>query len=223
MRQKVKLQLFSKSPIEIVYGLTEQQLLEIRENSDSIDGYEWIACLDDMSAQREEFLSGIDISDATLLVTSPDTAPLEVSFLNEDDFSELEGRSDDRRAHCVYSSRNQVLAGEKLDPDEIDHVVVVGLELKHREWEANLLISSPFDPKRLKITGKYRDADTEPASTIYYLLPRNEEDSLVSLAYNRRPIDFEVNYTSYAPEFFCLTKKDGDWVRDRELEAFFNG
>jgi hypothetical protein len=220
VRQKIMLKMLSEAPIEIVYGLTNHTLKKLQEISEDISGFDWVERLDEISDQREEFCSGLDASDAILIASSDSMEPAEISFVYEDFADDIENDPERRTAHCIYSSRGAVFAGDELDAAMIDHIVVAQLSLKNREWRASLTVSAPFDPKRLKIKLKYRDADKDPASLIYASWFHDYEESIIAVSYNRRPIQFEVDYTSYPPEFMCLTRKNGTWERNELLERF---
>lgn len=71
----------SRSPIEVVYGLSEKILAEIQSEHSDTEGYDWCILLDDAAEQREEFMSGIDLDDAQLIVTDQDGQKRNFRFL----------------------------------------------------------------------------------------------------------------------------------------------
>lgn len=88
MAHNYTFKLTSECPIEVVYGVTAETLKAIKSENIDANGYDWIPILDDHAEQREEFLSGVDIDDAELLVTDESGDTLKFAFKSEDELED---------------------------------------------------------------------------------------------------------------------------------------
>lgn len=220
MPKSFTLKLESQSPIEIVYGLKAASLAEIKSKHNDIRGYDWVSFLDEFAEQREVFLSGVDIDDAILHVFDGDSQIHKIKF---DIDYELQDHEPEEGIQFVgYDPDIQIAAGYELNLEGIDHIVTLSLELKYRDWKSSVTLSEPFSPEKLSVTMKSSDSVHEVADVIYNQWGKMFETSLVELAYDGKPVEFEVDYTSYPPEFFCLKRVAQGWERNKKLEDFFN-
>jgi hypothetical protein len=219
MQNNVTFELSSKSPIEIVYGVSAKTLQMIKSENSDVEGYDWRIVLDDTAEQREEFLSGNDVDDAQLTVTDQDGQKRNFRFLSEaecedeDDLSDVIQYGDD-----VFHD-----AGSDFDASSITHVIVARIELKFRSWKFVAKIEGDFSKEKVTLKIKNRDSDIDLASKIYGSWDSDFENSIKDLYYDGLRIPFEEDFTSYAPEFLCLKKTSNGWQRDKELEYFFEG
>lgn len=219
MRNNVTFELSSKSPIEIVYGLSAQKLQMVKSENKGAQGYDWCVALNDTAEQREEFMSGNDVDDAQLTVTDQDGRKRSFRFLSEMD-CEYE---DDLSDVIQYDENAFHDAGSDLDASSITYIIVARVELKFRSWKTVAKIEGDFAKEKVTLRIKNRDSDVDLASEIYGSWNSDFENSIEDLYYDDVRIPFEVDFTSYAPEFLCLKKTTDGWQRDTELEHFFEG
>lgn len=219
MQNNVTFELSSKSPIEIVYGLSAKTLQMIKSENKDIGGYDWCIALNDTAEQREEFMSGNDVDDAQLTATGQDGQKQSFRFLSEFEV-EIE---DDLHDVIQYGDNAYCVAGSDLDSSSIMHVIVARIELKFRSWKFVAEIEGDFSKEKVTLKIKNRDADTDLASQIYRSWSSDFENSITDVYYDGLRIDFEEDFTSYAPEFLCLKKTSNGWERDTELEHFLEG
>lgn len=114
-------------------------------------------------------------------------------------------------------------AGSEVDASSITHVIVARTELKYRSWEFIAKIEGDFSKDKVTLNIKNRDSDIELASEIYRAWRSKFENSIKEVYYDGQIIPFEIDFTSYAPDFLCLKKTSSGWQRDTELEQFFEG
>lgn len=223
MKKEMIFELQSKSPIEVVYGLSEKSFEILKAESGATEGYGWCILLDETADQREEFLSGNDLDDAILTVTDVTRKPVNFRFMSEDEYELDEQLGEDLRDVIKYKETVFQQAGLELDPENIAYIVVARTELKFRSWKCSTQIDDDFDEEKLTIKAKNRDSDVAIASEIYGTWASNFENSITDVYYDGARIEFETDFTSYAPEFLCLRKTSKGWVRDPEVEHFFEG
>ena len=219
MQNNVTFELSSKSPIEVVYGLSAKTLQIVKSENQDVEGYDWCVLLNDTAEQREEFMSGNDVDDAQLTVTDQDGQKRSFRFLSKID-CEYE---DDLSDVIQYGENAFHDAGSDFDAISIGHVVVARIEPKFRSWKFVAKIEGDFAKEKVTLKIKNRDSDIDLASEIYGLWGSDFENSIADLYYDAQRIQFEVDFTSYPPEFLCLKKTSNGWQRDRELEHFFEG
>ncbi|MBF9045924.1 hypothetical protein LSUCC0031_02230 [Rhodobacterales bacterium LSUCC0031] len=219
MVKNVTLELKSECPIEIVYGLSSATLEAIRAENPDAEGYDWCSVLDNRAEQREEFLSGIDVDDAQLIVFKEDGVTSKYKFVPEA-FHEDE---EDLGEIILYNDASFTQAGVNLHRKGVDYIVVVRLELKFRSWKFTAKMESEFSKDKISIKIKNRDSDLEIASEIYSSWDSIYESSITDIYYDGERIPFHVDFTSHAPEFLCLRKTSRGWLQDKNLEYFFTG
>lgn len=219
MQNNVIIELSSKSPIEFVYGLSAKTLQMIKSENKDVEGYDWCVLLNDTAEQREEFMSGNDVDDAQLTVTDQNGQKRSFRFLSDFD-CEYE---DDLSDVIQYGENAFHDAGSDLDASSISHVIVARIEPKFRSWKCVAKIEDDFAKELVTLKIKNRDSDIDLASEIYGSWGSDFENSIEDLYYDGLRIPFEVDFTSYPPEFLCLKKTSNGWQRDTELEHFFEG
>ncbi|WP_334068196.1 hypothetical protein [Nereida ignava] len=219
MQNNVTFELASKSPIEVVYGLSAQTLQMIQSENKDVEGYDWCIVLNDTAEQREEFMSGNDVDDAQLIITDQDGQKKRFRFLSEID-CEYE---DDLSDVIQYKEDSFHDAGSDLDASSITHIIVARIEPKFRSWKFVAKIEGDFAKEKVTLKIKNRDSEIDPASEIYGSWASDFENSIEDIYYDDLRIPFEVDFTSYPPEFLCLKKTSNGWKRDTELEHFFEG
>lgn len=217
MAHNYTFKLTSECPIEVVYGVTADNLKAIKSENTDANGYDWIQILDDHAEQREEFLSGVDRDDAELLVTDESSDTLRFAFKSEDELEECE----DQSKFILYDDTEFNYTGYELKDEAIDYVIVARTELKYRNWSYIGVIEDVFDKDKIKINFKNRDSDIGVAQTIYLSFSSTYEKSITDVYYDSVKIPFKVDFTSYPPTFLCLKKTPSGWKRDEDLEYFF--
>ncbi len=219
MANNLTFELKSECPIEVVYGISSKELASIKSDNADTEGYGWCGVLDNRADQREEFLSGVDVDDAELIIYSEDGAISKYCFMPKD---QCEGEEDlENIIQYDYTCFEQ--AGLDLSGKGIEYIVVVRLDLKFRSWRFTAAIDGEFSKEKVSVKIKNRDSDVEIASKIYFSWHSNYESSITNVYYDGKEIPFDIDFTSYAPEFLCLRKTSKGWVRDKKLEFFFKG
>ncbi len=217
MTKKYSLQLKSGSPIQVVFGISSASLNDLKSNGKNTPGYDWLMAIYDFSEQREEFLSGVDVDDAELIVTDEAGGISTYRFKNRetcDDDEDLSG-------FILFDSKAYVDAGRGLALEGINHIIVARLDIRYHNFTASLSLQDNFDPGRVSLKIVDLDSSVEVASLIYFSWHCDYQSSIAGLYYSRKKVHFETDYTSDAPEFYCLTKTQKGWRRDEELEKFF--
>jgi len=219
MTNNVTFELKSDCPIEVVYGLSAETLKLLKTENQETEGYDWCIVLDDTADQREEFLSGNDADDAQFFITYPDGQKRNFRFLHEFGCEDEDDLSD----VIQYGDNAFHDAGSELNASSITHVIVARIELKFRSWKFIGEIDGEFDKEKITLKLKNRDSDIDLASEIYRSWSSIFENLITGVYYGGLGIPFNVDFTSYAPEFLCLQKTSNGWQRDTELEKFFEG
>jgi hypothetical protein len=218
MVRNATFELKSGCPIEVVYGLSNSSLKAIKAGHQDAEGYDWCTILDNNSDCREVFLSGVDTDDAELIITDEHGVVVRYRFMAEITCEEDEDLSD----VIQFDDSAYTDAGDDLEEEIIDWVVVTRLDLKHRSWKAAMTIDGIFEKSNVKVELKNRDSELSVAPDVYQW-SSTYESSVVALYYCGEEVPFEVDYTSYPPEFFCLKRTSEGWSRDEKLEEFFTG
>lgn len=219
MMREMTFELDSSSPIEFVYGLSESSLNAIKSGYQDAEGYDWCPILESNADCFEEFLSGVDIDDARLIVTDDQGIVSEYRFLQ----IELCEYEEDLADVIQFESSAYIDAGHDLKGKNIDWIIVARLDLKHRIWKSSFKINGALEKSNFTVKLKNRDSDLRVASEVYNRLPSTYENSLVALYYSGEEVPFILDYTSYPPEFLCLKRTSKGWTRDEKLETFFTG
>lgn len=219
MMRDLTFELYSSCPIEFVYGLSKATLNSIKSDYQDTDGYDWCPILKNNADCFEEFLSGVDMDDARLIVTDDQGIVSEYRFLPV----ELCEYEEELADVIQFESSAYIDAGHDLKVKNIDWIIVARLDLKHRTWKSSFKINGVLENSNFTVKLKNRDSDLRVASEVYNRLPSTYENSLVALYYSGEEVPFIVEYTSYPPEFLCLKRTSKGWARDEKLETFFNG
>lgn len=215
------LEFMSSSPREIIYGFRKETLEDMMKEETGIAGFDWYNVLENWSDQSEIFLSGVDIDQATLVVSNKSVVIHRIKFVPEE-LAEISGDEVAQDNDVVGYSQDAVsYAGREIAAPDVDFIVGFGLDLKFGRFSADLALGQEFDPKKISVKVKNRDSVDEIGDLIYNGWAKNSEMSLVALYYNGEEIQFEEDYTSYPPEFFCLKRSSARWIRDKKLEQLF--
>ena len=219
---KVNIDFKSKSPIQIVYGLSSENIDVLRAESENHDGYDWLPFLDVLSAQREEFMSGLDVNDLIIHVQDSNLLDKNIRFVVDYELESEETDTQKGELLLGYSEDEIVDAGHELDFAQVDLIVSATIDLKYRKFIAELNLNECFDPTKFSVGLKDRDSQHEVGRILYENVFTRYELSAHSFKYDDQVIELDHDYTSYRPDFVCLKMQENSWKRDDAWESFFN-
>jgi hypothetical protein len=220
---KVNIDFKSKSPIQIVYGLSSENIDVLRAESENHDGYGWLPFLDVLSTQREEFMSGLEVNDLIILVQEPKLLDTNIRFVADYELDSDETNTQQDALLLGYSEDEIVDAGHELDLAQVDLIVSATIDLKYRKFIAELNLNERFDPAKFSVGLKDRDSLHEVGRVLYENVLTGYELSAHSFKYDDQVIELDNDYTAYGSDFVCLKRQESSWKRDDAWESFFNG
>lgn len=247
MSKLLELKFDCRAPIVDGFIIKPSQIPEMLKEQ-GLEGFDWIATLQDFHSHAFESLSGgidIDGCNVTAKLDGKDLRISGISLteakkdLTDDEYTtELEWQRDEIpleefiNSELIVSYEDLRASGMSLQPEQGDYVIIVFTETKYSSYTATIEVDDDFIVHDLDLIAGDFDSDLDIAQlfyghygTKYQIGDRSShiETPLLSIKYKEKTFPIEQDFTSYAPIFECRKFENGEFVPTEELSDFFNG
>lgn len=246
MAKLLELKFDCGAPMVEAFIVKPSQIPEIKKEQ-GLEGYDWIAPLQDFHSHKYESLcGGIDIDgcnvtaklDGKVLPISGISITEAKKDLTDDEYTEeLESLRNETplkafiNSELIVSYEDLRASGGSLQLEHGDYVIIAFVETRYSSYTVSLDVDDNFILHDLDIVAGDFDSDLDIArlfyshyGTKYQMGGRTYgiENPILSIKYKDECFPIEQDFTSYAPLFECYKFENGEFLPAEELSDFFN-
>lgn len=246
MSKLLELEFNCRAPIVDAFVIRASQIPEI-EKEHGLEGYDWIAALQDSHSHAwEPLCSGID-ADGCKIAAKLDGKDLPISgisiteskkdlsddeYIEEIDWQRGETPLDEFiNSELIVSYTDLRTSGSSLKLEHSDYFIIVFTETKYSSYTASIEVDDDFTLHDLNLIVGDFDSDLDIAELFYGHYgtkyqngdrTTHIESPILSVQYKDKIFPIEQDFTSYAPLFECYKFENGEFLPAEELSDFFN-